>query len=386
MVQSLRHSRPHGGGFVDFRPFWLKAPPVRRTPRVGGPARERRVRRFLRVSRGYAAVLLAGVLFLSGCGFVNVAELRPPLLKQSVVVLVPGRWFASSQVVSAIRSAPAGVSAVEVLSPSTAQGLANVLARFRPRWVVVDGNAPWAAQLAGERSGARFAVVAAAPPSGAAVANETWVVPDPAPLASLAGYIAGGLIPQGSLSVSPATAADAALLAALSSGLHAAFSSALAVSGQPTVTQSVYGGPPSPLPVVYVSLPGQSAAPPQNVSGWVDFSGGSAGGAGYSPVARLSGQGLFSAGVRAALLRAAGGPAGGVVFFNALPSAVLQGYRGWPGPAGVENYVRLLTGAKVSPAGFAAAAPTAPTARLLGLPLPAPRRGGSGAPLGGGRP
>ncbi len=328
---------------------------------------------------------------LTGCGFSDVQTLVPDIAKTAVVVFAPASLLASSEVDSAMTAAHHGVSVVGISAESPTAVLGD-LQKSHAHVVVFVHPTTALQQLAAKMPQMHFVWIGY---SGSAptAPNVTWVLPNVEPLASVAGYLAGGLQGYGRpvavvLGQLPTSFNAGTVVASVYSGIHSAYSRA--------ATAVIDAGPQTPATGTVNSygarayiVVGQVASQTMlNIQqSGVPFIALSTGAGSVLPGPELGriADARFTAAALANVfsILARGGALPPQLISGTARDLTASGYRGWQGDAGVLAYQAALSRGNVAPDQFTVSAPTPASAAALGLPVPAALRPAAGAPTTG---
>ena len=323
---------------------------------------------------------------LTGCGFVNVRTLTPGLVKTGVAVFAPASVLTAATVDAMTSTSHHGVS-IAGFSADSITAIMSDLQKSHAQVVVFVAPTPAMRELAARMPHKRFVWIGYGGPAPAAP-NVTWVLPNVLPLASVAGYLAGGI--QGSglpvavvLGQLPSSFNTGTVVAAVYSGIHSAYSSAAAAvinAGPQTPAAGIAGSRAQAYIVVgrvatqTLLDVQQSGVPfiPLDLGTGVPLSGPELG-------RRVNGRFVASGLASVFSILDRGGALPRQLISGSAQDLAAPGYGGWQGAAGVAAYQAALAQGNITPDQFTAAAPSPASAAALGLPVPAAQRKGSGA-------
>ncbi len=324
---------------------------------------------------------------LTGCGFADVRTLTPDIVKTGVAVFAPASLLASATVDATMSTSHQGVSVVG-LTAGTATAIRSDLQRSQAQVVVFLHPTAALQELATQMPQKRFVWIGYDGPAPV-VPNVTWVVPNVESLASVAGYLAGGIQGYGRpvavvLGQLPASFNPGTVVAAVSSGIHTAYSRAVATvvdAGPQTPATGIVSSYGVRAYIVIGQVAAQTMLDIQR-SG-VPFIALNLG-AGAPLTGRELGRiadGRFTAAGLASVfsILAHGRALPPQLVSGSARDLTASGYRGWQGVAGVAAYQAALAQGNVAPDQFTVAAPSPASASALGLPVPAALRPISGA-------
>ncbi len=322
--------------------------------------------RLMRMALGLLSATIA--ISLSGCGFVNVANLKPSVRKTYALIVASRTWLRNAQVANELASPPDGVSIVSMITDGVSttrliseidHSNANVIVMIQPVAALLS--------LPADHPQVHYDVIGAEQP--VAGQNVTTVAPNPEQAASVAGYIAGGNAVLGQpiyvLSANANPIAMAGVVNAVYSGARAAFSkSSVSWTNALATSYSALNG----IWLVWGNVPTSDVAPiiatrqPLiTINSNNDLSS-------TTLLAELTSTAWVANGLKMALQTIAEGQSPPTV--NVPVKFRLLASSGWQQPDGITNYENMIAQGTLSPTGFLQGVPSVKAAQSLRLPLP----------------
>ncbi|KUO97001.1 hypothetical protein [Ferroacidibacillus organovorans] len=168
---------------------------------------------------------------LAGCGFVNVAHLRPAVPKISITVAGTSAFLADPLVQEALATTPSGVSVQPNFTDATpASVMQSVYAKKPSDAILVGMPATLSQEVASQIGASHVFTLSTSTPigAGASFAGVSLVPVPTLAVGSLAGYLAGSIQPSGVIDVYEATQSSG-LLEAIASGLNVSHAKSILV-------------------------------------------------------------------------------------------------------------------------------------------------------------
>ncbi|PWI58237.1 hypothetical protein [Sulfoacidibacillus thermotolerans] len=331
------------------------------------------------VRRAVWAVMISMIaMSVTGCGFVNVQTLTPNAKRTSVVVVGTSAVLSSFAVASALEGAIGGITAVSITAPEHVAQLEQDLQVAHARAVIFLNPTSAEQALAQTQKNVHFVWIGY---SGSQIppANVTWIIPNVQRLASIAGYLAGGIHGYGKpvgilLGSLPSDIRSSDVVAAISSGMHCAYSSAIPELFAGSTQQQLAMLASNPVRDLIV-IGGLTSAVKSAVQALslpvIDVNLGARGLSYQTQIGQLDVNAFDAAALSLALHTLEAN--------SALPSVLqtstgefvaLSGYPGWQGSSGVQVYQTLCTTGKITPSQYANTSLPVQTALAWHLPVP----------------
>ncbi len=305
---------------------------------------------------------------LAGCGFVNVADLRPTVSKISVTVGGASAYLAEPLVQEALATTPSGVTVQSMLTHATPQSVMQSVYAKKPSAAILIGlPATLSQEVANQIGASRVFTLSTSTPIGTS-ATTAWVRLVPFPtldVASLAGYLAGSIQSSGAIEVYGA-AQRSGLLEAIASGLNVAHSKSALVdvrhsSGKLSVLRAgqvviVF----SPISQQEIDSLAQAGAKLIDLTGQID----------PNAALRIPHGVILARGIQAVYhVIAQKQSATGTISIPVGLSDVLISQAGRYGTAAISRYRLLLERGTLQPTAYALASPTDAALSSYGLPV-----------------